>query len=246
MSLKIIQLNIEEKKHVDRVHDFIALEQPDVICCQEIFQSTFESFKDEFKMEGFFAPTLLLRTEDGRAEWRGVAMLSRVPGATFSCDWYWRPDGTVPEGSDNEDQSFTYRALVMQRVRDAGGEYLIATTHFPKNSFGHPDTMGLFTSDIQREVFIEFRRTLERYPSFVLMGDMNMPRGTELFDTLAELYVDHIPKDIVSTLDPVLHRRGDLNYVVDCIFATPDIAVSNVNFEEGVSDHKAVIATVSK
>jgi endonuclease/exonuclease/phosphatase family metal-dependent hydrolase len=86
---------------------------------------------------------------------------------------------------------------------------------------------------------------LEKIPEFVLTGDFNAPRGRETGDTIAAKYKDNIPEHYTSSIDP-MHRAGELPYVVDGIFTTPQYLASNVELHLGVSDHKAVTATIAK
>jgi hypothetical protein len=59
------------------------------------------------------------------------------------------------------------------------------------------------------------------------------------------MYKDNVPKEVDSTIDPVLHRAKDIRYMVDGVFSTPAYKVSEVEVREGVSDHKAILAQVS-
>jgi hypothetical protein len=68
---------------------------------------------------------------------------------------------------------------------------------------------------------------LKTKKDFILTGDTNCPRGTELFDSLAKDYKDNIPQDAVTTIDKELHRVGFLPYVIDCMFTTPEYKVGD-------------------
>ena len=82
--------------------------------------------------------------------------------------------------------------------------------------------------------------------SFVLTGDFNAPRGGEIFAELASRYKDNIPNHYQSSLDPDLHRVKNLKLMVDGLFSTPDYNLGEVRLINGVSDHLAVAAKVSK
>jgi endonuclease/exonuclease/phosphatase family metal-dependent hydrolase len=86
---------------------------------------------------------------------------------------------------------------------------------------------------------------LSGLPDFILTGDFNAPRGRATWDTLAAKYKDNIPARYTSSIDPS-HRAGESPYVVDGIFTTPEYEARNVELHEGISDHKAVTATVVK
>lgn len=79
---------------------------------------------------------------------------------------------------------------------------------------------------------------------FVLVGDFNAPRGGPIFDRLAAVYTDWIPHEVRTTIDPVLHRAGDLQIVVDGLFSTSSYRASGVEVLCGVSDHCAISARI--
>jgi hypothetical protein len=87
---------------------------------------------------------------------------------------------------------------------------------------------------------------------FVLGGDFNAPRGGEMFSVLSSAYTDNIPLQYKTSLDLTLHRaareRGPQlgDKMVDGLFSTPAYSVSDVRLVDGVSDHMAVVATISK
>ena len=86
---------------------------------------------------------------------------------------------------------------------------------------------------------------LEPEEEFTLCGDFNAPRGGEIFTALAMRYQDNIPLEYASSIDGNLHRKGPLPYMVDGLFTTPSYIASDVSLQSGVSDHCAILATVS-
>jgi len=44
-SIKIISLNIERSKHIDRILPFLVREQPDVFCVQELCKKDIQYFQ---------------------------------------------------------------------------------------------------------------------------------------------------------------------------------------------------------
>ena len=85
---------------------------------------------------------------------------------------------------------------------------------------------------------------LKQIEPFILCGDFNAPRGKAIFQKLVKTYTDNIPKKISSTIDPVLHREGNLDFVVDGLFTTSHFHVKNIRIIEGLSDHKGIYATI--
>jgi hypothetical protein len=50
----------------------------------------------------------------------------------------------------------------------------------------------------------------------------------------------------MTTIDQYLHRKPGIQLVVDGLFSTPEYEVAHVKVKSGISDHMAVIATVSR
>jgi exonuclease III len=57
-SIKLITLNIEGDRHLDRVIPFLQKENAHVVCLQEVLQSNVELLKKELQMFGEYEPTL--------------------------------------------------------------------------------------------------------------------------------------------------------------------------------------------
>ena len=51
-------------------------------------------------------------------------------------------------------------------------------------------------------------------------GDMNVPRGNETFNRLAEKYKDNIPLEYKTSIDQNLHRVKGLQVMVDGLYYT--------------------------
>jgi endonuclease/exonuclease/phosphatase family metal-dependent hydrolase len=123
-------------------------------------------------------------------------------------------------------------------IEKEGETFRVATTHFTWTPDGSAD-------DYQRADVKKLLAILGGMGEFVLTGDFNAPRGGEIFGTLAEKYKDNVPSHYTTSIDGALHRAGPLELMVDGIFSTPGYAVSDVELVAGVSDHKAIVATVS-
>lgn len=237
MTIKVIQLNIEKGKHWDVQVPFFKAQQPDVVCLQEISRETFDLLKRELGMEGYYTPM-------DSIDFVGVAILTTLPIITSGHEYYFRDEQTLLPGdryTDPEDLEWPARALVHMVVEKDGQQYTMLATHFPKNH------EGSVVADFQRRDYAALLKLLQHYPECILAGDTNCPRGTEIFDDLAIRYKDNIPSDVVTTLDPILHRRGsEIAYVVDGLFTTSEYTATNVRLVTGVSDHQAVVADISK
>ena len=244
-SLKLISLNIERSKHLDLVLPFLEREKADVVCLQEVLH------RDVPRFESVVGPCVAFQIDDEHpADWpdegvlpEGNAMWTTHTVHTTSTIVYAGNPSAVPVVVLDERGSplnFGNRTLVVADIAKGGQLFRIATTHFTWTPVGHQ------AEDIQRKDLKALMHTLDSLGELVLTGDFNTARGSEIFDAIAEKYKDNIPQEYTTTIDKNLHRAGDLQYVVDGLFSTRAYRVSDVRLVDGVSDHMAVVATVSK
>ena len=131
------------------------------------------------------------------------------------------------------------RALITTTLEHEGQNYVFANTHFTWALTEDADVA-------QWPDYLRFQGLLDKIPSFVLAGDLNASRDSRVYRELSSRYVDHLPKDLESTLDPVLFRKPELKLVVDHLFSTLDYRLSNVEVLTGLSDHCGLSATISR
>ena len=245
MSLKIISLNIEGKRHLDRVVPFLKSESADVVCLQEVFEEDLPKLKDQFYSNHIFLPTWktsqhfnleIKEAYEPGNDLFGIAILSRLPLTQLAAA---RLDSNLPEIPENTGPGTWNPGLI---VAKAGG-LTIATTHFTWTRFGQAD-------ERQRQHLQILLNLLDPYSELILTGDFNAPRGEEIHTAIAEKFVDQTPKNIETTLDPKLHyanrlQPGKLKLVVDHVFTTPNLSVKT-EIKNNLSDHLALIARVDK
>ena len=239
--LELASINIERSKHLPRVATFLRARAPEVVCLQELVADDLAALADELGYEHRFYVPMCRFPEPGGSRIVGIAILSRHPFASTEVVCYaGGGSGTdVLDRSSEEARFRTNRYSVALADIVLGGEtFTIATTHFPW-------TDNARTADFQREACGSLLSLLKGRP-LVLVGDFNAPRGKEIFSRLAAQWVDHIPPTLTTTLDPVLHRAGPLQLVVDGVFASDNYNVSGVTLHQGVSDHCAITARVGK
>jgi endonuclease/exonuclease/phosphatase family metal-dependent hydrolase len=243
--MKVIQLNVERDLHVDTVLPFLREEAADVICLQEVLDRTAEHYALELGMQLTFAPHAILRDwEEGTdgCGW-GVALLTKEPHTVLGMHQYQGESDSVPEFSikDREDTRAICRSLVRVaptiQVSDADTTYTISSVHFTYTKNGQPDVM-------QEQALERLLELLEPYPDLLLAGDFNIPRGNYVYDQLHDVFVDNIPLDTGSSLDPHLHRAGPLPYMVDYMWTRGSHQLTNVRKVCGVSDHCAFVGTL--
>lgn len=235
-SLKMLSLNIEFDKHLDRIIPFILAEKPDVILLQEVLEKDIPYFEAATNMKGVFLPLCLLCREKDE-NLLGVLTLSALPLQKKS-HAYYRGTGLIPPRriigeADNLDRGM----LVTEFVKDEHS-FCFINTHFTWSPNGAP-------SEKQHEDIAKFMPLLANIPEFILCGDFNAPRGTIIFDTLAAKYKDNIPKEIYTTIDKNLHKAGALQLVVDGLFTTQQYQAESVRVVGDLSDHCAVLAVIA-
>ena len=90
VSLKLISLNIERSKHLDRVIPFLQKESPDVVCLQELAKKDIPAFEQTIGGACFFAP--MANHGEGYDDVApgivGVGMFSRWPVAREEIHYY--------------------------------------------------------------------------------------------------------------------------------------------------------------
>lgn len=237
--VQLMSLNVERSGHLNRFVPFVRQFAPDVLCLQELMESD--------------VPAIIAGTGFSHAHFAAMARNSDRPGETpfgvgiFSHTPLQNPMTEVYAGGGDgatlldrrtpETRVATTRYVVASATLQFDGFALsLATTHFPWTDNGQP-------SDFQ---FVALDRLIALVTSrpIVLSGDFNAPRGGPVFDRLATHLADNIPGDVMTTIDPVLHRAGALELVVDGLFTSPHYQASDVALHQSLSDHQAVTATI--
>lgn len=240
MGTKLVSINIERSKHLDTVIPFVYAQKPDVITLQEVMERDVPLFEKEFGMQCFYVPVLVFAAGTGEKEGvEGTAIFARdfkSRGSTY----YAGQSEPLARFTEEKDEKKSQVAKMLVHADIAVGDvtYKIATTHFTWTAKGEATELQL--QDLQKLLV-----ALEPLGEFVFTGDFNAPRGRETWNRLAARYKDNIPARYTSSIDP-MHQAGPLPYLVDGIFSTPEYYVENVELHEGISDHKAVTATIQK
>ncbi len=240
--MKLISLNLERCKHLDKNVPFLKREMPDVLCLQEVLRPDLEWLKQELGMEGSFAPMQLIHYEcnrTGAPEESGVAILSSLPLSDQQTAYYYRPSEEMFLEDRHNKRATNAQVLLSANVREGQDIFRIATTHFTVTPDGH-------TNADQESDFAQLSTLLDEHPEIIFCGDMNAPRGINpLYAALAARYNDEIPPHYETSLDPDLHSVGSrINRMVDGLFTTREYAASDVRLVSGVSDHMAITATI--
>lgn len=241
--MKLISINIEYSLHDDLVLEFLKKENPDVVCVQELLETKFDFYKKELGFEGVYR---LLDPERKHPKFigknQGVGIFAKkITGSGYSFINGKEENLSKPFSQINAKKSLQNNtALLWANVEDKNGDtFKIVTTHLPVTRKGKSTIFHL-------KVVTSLLAKLGTLGEFVLCGDMNAPRGRESFSRLAKKYKDNIPQKYKTSIDQNLHRVKGIQFMVDGLFTTPKYKASNVRLQDGVSDHMAIVAEITK
>lgn len=238
--LRVISVNIEYDKHLDRVLPFLKTEKWDVLFINELLATDVPKFEDALNEDCFFVPMMRYQRPYGMIPF-GHGVFSRVP-IVCRDEQYSGPLGEIVdfiEGTGEERLKTCKNFLIVSEANKDGVTYKLGLTHFPWTPDGEAD-------NIQRACGKALLEIIQREGEMVLFGDFNAPRGKEIFSMFANKLKDNIPVQYETSLDENLHRAGKLTLMVDGCFTTPAYMARDVDLRFGVSDHAAVLATISK
>ncbi len=248
---KLVTVNIEGDKHLERVRPFLAEENPDIVCLQEAFRDDVQDLLgSEFQIE--FLPMCLKERMDGSLSQWGVAVATRAPAHSVIREYYHQPTtALVPyDGiTIHTKRNTIWQGVVGVVVADGAETLTVFSTHFTwtpdgaSNEYQASDMKGLLSF-------------LETQPPHVLCGDFNIPRKqNELYPILASHYSDHVPQEYETSMYLPLHRTKDdpiegprvASFMVDYILSTPGAySIPPAVMQCNMSDHCALIATIEK
>lgn len=235
--LKIISLNIEFNKHYSLIFPFFFNENPDVILLQEVLEEDLLLFQKNLQMDFVFVPLAKIKFS-GTVKILGIATFSKFK--IFKKEvLYFRGDKKKIPTLDQTEPEKMNRAILVTWIKKSSKQFVCINTHFTWTDGGVP-------TKVQKDDLEKMLKLLKNYKEFVLCGDFNAPRGREVFDKLASVYKDNIPKNIATTIDKDIHRAGDLKVVVDGLFTTKEYLAENVRVVGGVSDHMVIVSSVDK
>lgn len=239
-SLKLITLNIEGNRHLDKQIAWLKQEKPDVLCLQELFAVDASVFAEELGLEPHFVPLSRVENENKyniptRGLW-GLGIFSALKTTSVQSYHYYGDDAEVPLFTDPNSGN---RALLAATVKKGRTAFNIATTHFTWSDQGE-------ATEDQRRDLGRLMQLVSNFDELALCGDFNAPRGREIYSILAQTLEDQLPEKITTTIDPDMHYAGALELVVDSIFTTPGYKMTRVHTKSGISDHQAVIGHLKK
>lgn len=239
--LKLVSLNVEYSRHIDSSIKFLFGLKPNVACIQELYERDVTRVARALGSTAHFFVPMTRHAVVNPPESMGIGIFSRS-GIMHSSARYYRGNPDMVPSMDPADPA-TYnnknQMVAFCEIKKDGVVFNVGTTHFTWTPDGE-------ATDMQREDMRALLKILKSTEGFILSGDFNAPRGGELWQALSDCYKDNVPRQYATSIDGSLHLRGQLNRMVDGIFSTPAYVVSDVELISGVSDHMALVATISK
>lgn len=242
--LKLVSVNIQGDMNHKTVIPFLKKEMADVVCLQELFEDDIKIYEEELGMVCSYAPECYIESfinADGKDKKFGVGIFAKeIFESNYECIVGAKDLIPLFEFKNSQDEPNTTNVVLLwSEVEDKNGNrYKICTTHFTWTPLGE-------VTNYQLEHTNKLISILDSsLKDFILVGDLNAPRGMQAFTLLSNKYKDNIPFEYNSSIDPLLHRKKGLIHMVDGLFSSSEYKISNVSLIEGVSDHKAVIANI--
>lgn len=239
--MRLLSLNVEGARHTNTVFTLVDTQAPDILC----FQEAPDYFASELEARHYhtsFTP-LTIRQHVGETFPEGLLIASKQPH-NADTHYYHRAPGDIQVF-----EKAHYRETMRKAVLTADiGAIRIATTHFTWTEHGNQPNA------FQKADMETLLATLTTLPPHVICGDFNIPRRhNPLYSRLTEHYTDAIPATYASSLDRTLHRHSGnhdkqqlfTDYMVDYIFTQPPYTASEVELIFNVSDHAAVLGTIT-
>ena len=222
--MRIVSVNIEGSRHLERVAALLDELEPDVVCVQELFKRDQKLITERYTHCAFASMTLQERDGHpyeevglGFASNEAFEPISHRYGGPQTLTTYIRSDET------------RLQRWLLGGVVDGT---TIMTTHMMVT----PDASIMPFQFKDAEAIIGF---LEEHHRIIFCGDLNTPRTGPIFERFASVLIDTIPGEVTTTLDQQLHRSAPIHLVVDGAFVRGIEARTSLRF--GVSDHAALI-----
>lgn len=244
--LKLISLNVERSKHLSRIIPFIQSEEPDILALQEVLERDLS----EFQRQSGLDYAVWLRQEfidhptntGHQSDYSDIALLSRYPLSSQGSKYYYMPKAGISLQAKPMigARATNAQGIVWASIEKDGETFTVVNTHFTWTPDGYPN-------EYQETDFIAFKDILSKIGPHILMGDLNASRGRGMWEKFSTLYdQDGIPASTETTIDPDFHKSKSLRLVVDALFADRSYQIQSVEIVAGLSDHKAVVATISR
>ncbi len=254
MSLKIFTLNIEGDKHLKNIVSFLLSQNFDVVCLQEVFEKDLEEFKVIPNIHILYSAQRNRKSIIKDIYYNeGCVMITKL-SIEDSGEFYYHGSSDIPSnfisGSAEHIRRTESRSLQWIKVKDNERKtFTIMNTHFTWTDDG-------LINDFQKNDYQILHKKMSEFDDVIICGDFNMPRDrNELYKMfLEDGYVDHIPQNIITSIDVNIHERGQhliigkilQHTMVDYVFSTSNFTAKNFKHHHGLSDHFGIEIEIKK
>lgn len=248
--MKIIQVNVWLGRLINPLVEFIAQEDPDVLCCQEVLsakisdplfadmQQNYDYLKKAGPFEhAFFSPTYGFRSY-GEKVYIGNAIFSKFPLQNLA---------TVFTSKEYvEEQTIESFQRNIRNVQICEVKLNSQTTVTIANHHGYHDLNPLGNQDTA----VSMQRLANSVKNYnkplILCGDLNITPDSPSLEPLNDLgLINLISENKIRTTLSEVHRAPQQKrdrIACDYIFVSPDVTVKNFMVSDSlVSDHKALV-----
>lgn len=232
--------------HKDRIVHFLQSVPPTILAVQEVFAPDTDWLQENSNCQtATFLPNFevakpLSERIPGVGLF-GIALISSLSSPDVSAHYFTQD--TYPCKPFVREQDYPTSRGVLTVTYAVGNRHLrVATTHFTWS----PD--GSNTPE-QWDDWYRLSTILKQQEPDVILGDFNVPRGTDLASTLERTCGSKLPRSVQTTMDHQLHKDSRLPpRVVDYIFIPKNSQVKMVPHSlsvcSGVSDHCAIVCDI--
>lgn len=245
--IKFIQINIFKGKYLDALVDFLKQEQPDFVAMQEVSSGPvnlykgkddlFATIKSETGLEGVFDPVQMF--VDAPKAAFGNAVFSRFPIKESSVVILSRFRSVTLEEFANPEFWPQLSRHVLDVTVDLGGTKLdVMSWHGAWTPFPQDTKETLKQAQLLADYLGSYKEP------FVLGCDANAVPESKTIGLVNEAAVNLMTNSVVKqTTHPTAHKIAPRGYLIDYIFASPDLELKSLTVPEVlVSDHLPVIA----
>lgn len=242
--MKLLQCNIQGRKHINKISELLDGQNPDIVCLQEADEKIINFLENKGYFTSFL-PIIKRQNPEGITD-EGVVLAAKEM-KNVQENYYYYPKNGIDLQNYARHRETTAQGYIIADCLVAGVSYRVSSTHFTWTARGD------IASPEQTEDMKNLLEGLSTQPTHILCGDFNIPRGfNPLYKVLLEQYVDTVPDRYASSLDKTLHRMGNVasrshlftHFMVDYIFTQPPYRAENVELIFGVSDHAAIVADI--
>lgn len=236
MELKIVTLNCWLANRKKQMMEFLIDERPDVLLLQEfpkrIDENLLSEMEDSLGMKGEFEAMWEI---DNWGE-LGLAIFSKGDWKSVEREFYFKNKLTWSEFPKAGEWEFPGLLLAGELEFDKKTLW-ISTTHFVWSLYPQ-------VTEEQKVAGKNLLKTIEKYDRLILGGDFNITRESEIYQMLISQFIDDMPDNVRTTLQPEVHRSRGLELAVDFMFHKGEMNKLEVKVPMvKASDHLPVVVT---